>query len=169
VKDKSGNEATGRVTFTLERSSNNFADPRVGFNDAEHAPLTVAPDVPITVRGWAADDQQVSEVRWTLSGATSGSGTLPGGNTWALTLPRLSLGYHTLTVVARDGTKTSVAASLTIRAQNNPDPGPGPQPGNETSGDIRKDTKKCGVGGGIASALLLFGSLMALGRRRRIE
>lgn len=169
--DRSGNEDNATVSFTVNDSDNNMSGPDVGITTPATSILTVTPGTNVVLLGWAKDDQQVVSLTWKLQGATIDSGTLAGSNSWRVTLPRLSVGSHTFSIFAKDRSRSSPTRSVTIRVQNNTPPGPGPGPGtgDETSGDIKKDAKKCGTGGGIAAFLLLFGALMALHGRRRIE
>lgn len=167
--DRDGNEGTDSLTFVVEPRAFNQTTAEVGFTYPEGSTLTVAPGTTVILRGWARDDRQVTSLKWSMTGATTGGGTLAGANTWSLRLPALNLGSHTVKMIASDGTRDGVSASVTVRVQNDTTPGPGPNPGdgNEHSGDIK--TQKCGAGGGIATFLLLFGSLVGLRGRRRIE
>jgi hypothetical protein len=167
--DRSSNEDDATVRITVAPSEFNMSGPEVGFTTPNTSTLLARPGTPIVLRGWAKDDQQVVSLTWTLSGAISETGTLAGTNAWNLTLPELGLGVYTFSIFASDRSRRSATAKVTVRVQNNTTPGSGSGSGNETSGDIKKDAKKCGAGGGIAVFLLLFGALAALQGRRRIE
>lgn len=150
------------------------APPVVVITTPTANPITSVVGNPLMISGTATDDVAVASVKWQLTGPRTGNGTLPTtAGAWTHTFTSLVVGTYKFTVTATDTVgkpSTAVVRTITITRAGTPPPtDPPPDPGNDNSGDIKKDVKKCGIGGGIATFLLLFGSLAALMPKRRIE
>jgi hypothetical protein len=108
----------------------------------------------VTLSGSVADDGGVVSVGYTLSGATMGSGTVTGTDSWSLSTPSLNHGTTIVTITARDvADRTSVVTLDLVYPMASEVEGSG------SSGS-------CGLGSGLAAILsLTFAGALRFRRR----
>jgi sugar lactone lactonase YvrE len=108
--DYDGVSNPGTVVVTVSDT----APPAVSITSPSVSAFFPGSNAPITVVGADSDDVGVVTLTYTLTGATTASGSLAIAPTWSVTTPTLGLGTSILTVTARDAAGNSGSATVSI-------------------------------------------------------
>lgn len=106
ASDAAGNTATDVVTVILDMTV-----PTLIVTIPDDSPVTTRTGA-LDIQGTAADDEGISEVRW--SNDQGGRGTCSGTNTWSASGIVLQEGANAITVTAEDGAGNTTTATVTV-------------------------------------------------------
>lgn len=110
----------------------------------------------VTVGGTAADAGGINQVGW--SNNRGGQGVAIGTTAWTINDITLLNGANVITITARDAANRLTTTTITVTSTSG---GTGGGGGGSSSGSS-SSSSKCGLGGGLATLLLMLGSVLLL-------
>lgn len=105
-----GTTNTAYVTVTVQDAT----FPTLVITTPATSPHALGAPGTVVFSGTASDDVAVTQVSYTLSGATTGSGNATGTTAWSFTTPTLNAGSTTVTVTASDAASQIDSAAIVV-------------------------------------------------------